>query len=401
MDRPWGKLNDRKLPRYEVETGEEVTDIDEGTRIEISGFKSGQGFDPTSLTYNKIEHYIAWKTIGGSTRHFFDPSEPELDIHVTLGEEIDDTREPLSMTSNFEFPEEQLEPTGGEFPAEGMCKHYPPRELEVEYEGGTTTVEVVGMVGDKAARNKLPTYGKHSAQFGVWLAKDHIKVEQINDVISHDNEFIHFFFVANCQDLELSANRETIRNKASDVFQAVEERLDHYMSKVVADPWFKDYLKYRREGRLNREANSQRNAIESRVDSVKSREEFTPSNPVEVIAGLERSNNLARQQRIVVEDFASRDNINSILRTDEGLQQAIVDVTLADVFDENTPLLNVDKIVCWHYGDRDELRELERIGYLGGDIEFNLEEQKVRYQNGSQTDIDVVTVKQRLNGHNP
>jgi len=64
------------------------------------------------------------------------------------------------------------------------------------------------MVGGKDARNELPTYGKHSAQFGVWLAKDHIKVERVNDTISHDNEFLHFFFIANCQDLELSANRE-------------------------------------------------------------------------------------------------------------------------------------------------------------------------------------------------
>jgi len=49
------------------------------------------------------------------------------------------------------------------------------------------------MVGGKDARNELPTYGKHSAQFGVWLAKDHIKVERVNDTISHDNEFLHFF----------------------------------------------------------------------------------------------------------------------------------------------------------------------------------------------------------------
>jgi hypothetical protein len=398
MDRPWEKLNDRELPTYEVTTGDDATQIDEGTRIEIRGFKSGQGFDPTSMTYNKIEHYIAWKTIGGSTRHFFDDEAREMDITVRLGDEIDDSREPIEMTNLLEFPDEQLEPTGGVFPAERMCKHYPPRELEVEYDGGSTTVQIVGMIGDKAARNELPTYGKHSAQFGVWLAKDHIKIEQVNDVISHDNEYIHFFFIANCQDLELSANRETIRNKSSGLYQAILDRLDHYMSKVASDPWFKEYLEYRREGRLNRAAKSQQDAIESRVDEVESRDEFMPSNSVEVVAGLERSNFMPTQEELVVEDFAPRDNVNAIIRTDKGLQQTIVDVTLADVFDQDTPLANVDTIVCWNYGDRDELRELERVGYLGGDIQFDFEENEVWYLNGHEMDIDVIPVEDRLNG---
>lgn len=78
------------------------------------------------------------------------------------------------------------------------------------------------MVGGKAAREELPTYGRHSVQFGIWIAKDHIKVERLNEAIPHDNEFIHFLFVPISQDIELSANREKIRNISSAIYQAIE-----------------------------------------------------------------------------------------------------------------------------------------------------------------------------------
>lgn len=117
-----------------------------------------------------------------------------------------------------------------------MCKHYPPRELTVTLEDGREfTIEIMGMVSGKKARNKMPTYGKHSAKFGVWLAKDHIKLERYNDATDADNELFHFFFVANCQALELSANREKIRNKSGDVYQAITDGLDRVMTKVCQD----------------------------------------------------------------------------------------------------------------------------------------------------------------------
>jgi len=247
MESPWAKLNRRELPEYEL-TEQPTRAENPGTLIKIQNFRSGQGFDPESLTYNKIEHYLKWKTIAGSTAYLFDDDFQEMDITVDLDEEIDDSMDQLTTTNKLELPSEQREPSDGEFPAARMCKHYPARELEVDYDGGSTTIQIVGLVGGKETRNEFPTYGRHSAQFGVWFAKDHIKVERLNEAISHDNEFIHFFFVVNCQDFELSANRETIRNKASPVYRAIAEEVEFYLSKVTQDPWFRDYLVTRREG---------------------------------------------------------------------------------------------------------------------------------------------------------
>ena len=396
MDRPWEKLNDRTMPEYEV-SERSVKEGNSGTRIQITGFKSGRGFSPTSLTYNKIEHYLKWKTLAGSTAHFFVDDFHEMEITVRLGDKIDDTRDELVTDNKLEFPPEQLEPGDGKFPESRMCKHYPPREFSVEMEeGGETTVQVVGMVGGKDARNELPTYGKHSAQFGVWLAKDHIKVERLNEAISHDNEFLHFFFIANCLDIELSANREKVRNKSSPVYQAIEEELSHYLSKVASDPWFKDYLEQRRRAKLSRRAESQRSSVEEREERIGERERFSPSNEFEVVLGLERSNREGASPEIVVEDYDPESEVDALVRQGDAIYASSIHHRLTDHFNADKPLESVDKIVCWSYGDRDQLSELERHGYHGGDVSFDLDTGRLTYENGHQQNIHVVRVRDRF-----
>lgn len=396
MDRPWEKLNNRIMPEYEV-SEQSVKEGNSGTRIQITGFKSGRGFSPSSLTYNKVEHYLKWKTLAGSTAHYFTDDFREMDITLRLGDEIDGTRDELVMDNKLEFPAEQLKPGDGKFSESGMCKHYPPREVSVETEeGDKTTLQIVGMVGGKDARNELPTYGKHSAQFGIWLAKDHIKVERINEAISHDNEFLHFFFIANCQDIELSANREKVRNKSSPVYQAIEEELSHYLSKIASDPWFKDYLEHRRRAKLSRRAESQQSSVDEREQQIKGREKFSPSNEIEVVLGLERSNCEVEGPEIVVEDYDPEAEVNALVKQDGTIYASSIHHRLTDHFEADKPLESVDKIVCWSYGDRDQLRELERNGYHGGEVSFDLDTGRLRYENGRRHNIHVVTVRDRL-----
>lgn len=391
MDQPWEKLNDRVLPEYEV-TETPTREGNEGTRIKISGFRAGQGFEPETLTYNKIHHYLKWKTIAGSTAHFFEDDPRDMTITVKLGDEIDDTRDKLVTSNHLEFPSEQLEVGDGEFPADSMCKHYAPREIDIETEDVDTTVQIVGMVGGKAARNELPTYGRHSAQFGVWLAKDHIKVERLNDAISSDNEFIHFLFVANCQDLELSANREKIRNKSSSVYQAITEEVGHYLSKIAADPWFKGYLEARRTAEIERRANAQRSTIEERYEEINNRDGFEPSNVAEVIIGLERLNRNGSGPNLTVEDFEMNSEVNAILRNVDEFYGSAVHLQLTDHFEQEKPLQSVDRIVCWEYGDLDVLRQYEREKYHDGDVTIDLDNDQILYQNGECFEIGIVPV---------
>jgi hypothetical protein len=394
MDEPWEKLNRKELPEYELSTND-VRPGNPGTKIKITNFRSGQGFAAEELTYNKIHHYLKWKTIAGSTAHHFGDDQREMEITVDLDEEIDDTREQLTTKNRLEFPEEQEEPDDGMHPAARMCKHYPAKEIDIEYEGGETTLQITGMVGGKEARNELPTYGRHSAQFGIWFAKDHIKVERLNEAISHDNEFIHFFFVANCQDIELSANRETIRNKASPVYRAVREEVEYYISKVTQDPWFKEYLQTRKEGQHRRRSVSQRSSISERRDSVRS-DGFNPNNQTEVLLAVERASQRSQSLSMTVEDFDPTADVHAIVRQDGKLRNAVVHPELTELFDEDVPLENTEVAICWTRGDPTKLQEHERRGYYGGEVAFNLEEGSIEYQTDSTHHIDVVEVKPLL-----
>ncbi|QCJ45657.1 ATP-binding protein [Haloprofundus sp. MHR1] len=397
MDEPWETLNNRELPEYEV-TESATRPGNDGTRIKVTGFKSGRGFAPESLTYNKIEHYLKWKTLAGSTKYHFHPEQfREIEITVRLDNGIDDSRERLVTNNKLEFPEEQLDPGEEPFPEARMCKHYGPKTLQIEADNGEKTeLEVVGMVGGKDARDELPTYGRHSAQFGIWLAKDHIKVERLNEAISHDNEFIHFLFIANSQDIELSANREKIRNKSSAIYQAIEKELNYFLSKIAADPWFKGYLEQRRVAELNRKASTQQKSVEERKKAVTERGRFEATNQSEVILGLERSNREGAKPTITVEDFDLGADVNALVEQNGRLYGSSVHLKLTDHFEEDKPLESVGKILCWEIGDRDKLREIERRGYQNGHVEFDLKSNRITYGTESRHTIHIVEVRSRF-----
>lgn len=377
MEQPWRKLNDRELPTYSVE--EKETGEPSGTRIEVHGFQAGQGFDPQKLTYNKVEHYIKWKTVGGSTAHHFTDNYHEMDITVRLDSRIDDTREELTTDNLLKFPDvnDHLE---GEFVAEEMCKKYPPKTLSATVDDGREVeIQVVGIVGGKKARNQMPTYGKHSAQFGVWLAKDFIKVERVNDTISADNEFFHFFFIANCQNLELSANREKIRNKSGVVFQAITDELDRFMTWVCQDPWYKDYIERRKIEDKKRSIRNQENSIEERLQRMEEQGGLSPSNPAEVIAALERYSSNGAVEPVRIADFQAGEEINAIVEANGSFENAALKVKLSDYFQEEAALTYIDRIICWKLGDIDALRRVERSSYIGEPIEFDFEGKEIRY----------------------
>jgi hypothetical protein len=390
MDAPWESLNDKELPEYTV-SKKDVRRGNPSTNIKITNFRSGQGFDAEELTYNKIHHYLKWKTIAGSTAHYFGNGKREMEITVELDDSIDDTQDRLVTDNRLVFPPEQLRPSGGAFPAERMCKHYPAKEIEVEYEKGTSTLQIVGMVGGKAARNELPTYGKHSAQFGIWFAKDHIKIERLNEAISHDNEFIHFFFVANCQDIELSANRESIRNKASPVYRALQNKVEYYLSKVTHDPWFKEYLEIRQNGQHLRRMASQASTLEERRERIET-DGFNASNPAEVLLGLQRARQNHGSPELIVEDFNPEADVQALIRQSGQLRPATVHTHLTDLLANEAPLENIDIAICWKLGDIAELREHERTGYFGGDVTFDFNDDIIKYHGASSTQIDILEV---------
>ncbi|MFB6158668.1 MAG: ATP-binding protein [Candidatus Nanohalobium sp.] len=400
MEKPWEKLNNKEMPQYSIQ--EEQSDEDSYTEIRIHNFKAGQGLSAGSLTYNKIHHYIKWKTIGGSTEHYFEENPRIMDISIELDDSIDDSKDSLKLNNKFEFPQENRLPQNKEYPSKHMCKVYPPKEIEVDVDGESVTLEIVGMVGGKEARNKLPTYGSHKSQFGVWLAKDHIKVERINDAVGHDETYIHFMFIANCQEIELSANREKVRNKSGEVFQEITDEISDFMTKVIEDSWYKKYLEQRRIDTKKQRNQTQSSSLKEREDKVQNlidqNRRPTPSNTVETVAEIERSNAKGwLPQKLQIADFSPDEDVNTILQNGSKIYRAAVYPKMSSFFEQEKALKHVEKFVCWEKGDIDQLREIERKNYLGDEIEFKLDENKIRYVNGSEREIDILELSQYIN----
>lgn len=400
MEKPWNRLNNKEMPQYSIQ--ENKSNNESYTKIKIHNFKAGQGLRAGSLTYNKIQHYIKWKTIGGSTEHYFRESPQTMEISIKLDENIDDSKDSLILSNKFNFPQENRIPENKEYPSRHMCKVYPPKEIEIDIDGESMNLEIVGMVGGKEARNKLPTYGSHKSQFGVWLAKDHIKVERINDTVGHDETYIHFMFIANCQDIELSANREKVRNKSGEVFQKINDEISNFMTKVIEDSWYKKYLDQRRIDTKKQRNQTQSSSLEERENKIKDLIEQNrrpvPSNTVETVAQIERSNSKDwLPQKLQVADFSPEEDVNTILQNGDKIYRAAVYPKMSNFFEQEKALKHVEKFVCWEKGDIDQLREIERANYLGDEIEFKLDENKIRYVNGSERKIDIVELSQYIN----
>jgi len=180
------------------------------------------------------------------------------------------------------------------------------------------------------------------------------------------------------------------------VYQAIVEELSHYLSKIASDPWFKDYLSHRRKAKLTRRAESQQSSIEKREQRIHERNQFTPSNDAEVVLGLERSNRFGAEPEMLVEDYDPSTEVNALVRQDTNLYASSIHRQLTDHFEADKPLESVDKIICWSYGDRDKLSELERSGYHSGEVEFDFEKDRLIYNNGRRHNIHIVTVQDRL-----
>jgi len=111
-----------------------------------------------------------------------------------------------------------------------------------------------------------------------------------------------------------------------------------------------------------------------------------------------RSRAAARDRRynVTVEDFEPDADVHAIVRQAGKLRNTAVHLNATDHFDEEMPLSNVDLLVCWELGDPTELREYERSGYIGGDVEVDLDGGAITYEKESSNFVRVLEVKELL-----
>lgn len=235
-------LNDGKIHAPKVRESDETYPV--GTYIRIEGYNNNQR---AQLKQNIVKDYLYWYTVLGTVENQF-PGRQARDFKVYL--QALDKDEPEELLSGHPFAEEnrnitQLFEIYGEEAADHYVKKYVYADQTLETMPEIKFDVVVYFEGDEAKRKYNPmirmrknmsagTY-KVSDRYGLWLCKDFVPIQRINEWITSfgtgSNSFglLHGFI--NCQKLRLTANRGTIANtNAQVIFE-----LRNAVQKIIED----------------------------------------------------------------------------------------------------------------------------------------------------------------------
>jgi hypothetical protein len=198
---PWDSLQKGIVPTYRYEETDDTSG--KGTRIVVDGF---QGKPSEFASLDQLTQYLQWYTVIGSFGQYFNsPRKMDVELKST------DASFPVTLTYGFHFPNEQ---TKLEIGTDSICKLLGPETIPcgTTEEGKIVTVEIVGALLGDTHRNIVPHTYTH---MGLWLCKDYIRIERNNEILEDVFKGQYYYrsmlIFANCQQFDLTANRNNIR----------------------------------------------------------------------------------------------------------------------------------------------------------------------------------------------
>lgn len=244
-------LNDGKVHSPRVrESGEQYPN---GTFIRIEGYNNNQR---ANLKQSIVKDYLYWHTVLGSVENQF-PGRSLRDFTVYL--QALDQEEPEKLLSGHPFAKEnrdinRLFEIHGEEAVDHYVKKYiyPSQTLETMPEIKFDVV--IYFEGDAAKRAYNPMIRMRKSQssgaykvsdrYGLWLCKDFVPIQRINEWITSfgtgSNSFglLHGFI--NCQKLKLTANRGTIANTNAQVISELQSAVQRIVEDIHLDLYKND-----------------------------------------------------------------------------------------------------------------------------------------------------------------
>ena len=245
-ERPMRALTKRLVhsPKLrEVEKSQNHT----GTLIRIAGYNQSER---ASFVQNVVKDYIYWFTKFGSIEQIFGV-ETLKDLKIFLKCLDQDTFEELKFGHYFPPESSDINTLFGKYgsnAADLFVKRYIAqnrlKELpEVTYDA------IISVEGDQIKRGYNPLIGERrrketgryrvADRYGLWLCKDYIPVQRINDWIvgfgSGSNSFTLLHGFINCQRLKLTANRGSIANTDPKVVEELRKAVQSYLDEINND----------------------------------------------------------------------------------------------------------------------------------------------------------------------
>lgn len=250
-------LNEGKVHAPKVRESEEV--YPRGTFVRIEGYNGNQR---AQLKQSILKDYLYWYTVLGTVENQF-PGRQLRDFKVYL--QALDQEEPEELTSGHLFAKEnrninELFDKYGEEAADYYVKKYIYADQTLETMPEIKFDVVIYFEGDEAKRTYNPmikmrkstsngTY-KVSDRYGLWLCKDFVPIQRINEWITTfgtgSNSFglLHGFI--NCQKLKLTANRGTIANTNAQIIFELRNAVQGIIEEINIDLYKHDVMTLRK-----------------------------------------------------------------------------------------------------------------------------------------------------------
>jgi hypothetical protein len=240
---PWDSLERGIVPTYRYDETDDSSG--KGTKILIDGFQAKQS---KFASLDQLAQYLQWYTVLGSFGQYFNnPRKMDVELKPTEGQF------PVTLSYGFRFPDEQTNLGNG---TDSICKVLGPKTIQCgTREGGkAVVVEIVGALLGDAHRSIVPHTYTH---MGLWLCKDYIRIERNNEILEEVFKGQYYYrsmlLFANCQQLDLTANRNNIRTDQEEYDLAVKG-----IKEFCREIWGSDFVKsYFEAKRVEDEANKQ------------------------------------------------------------------------------------------------------------------------------------------------
>jgi len=370
---PWETLKKGIVPTYRYD---EDTIDGKGTKIVVDGFEGKQS---EFMSADQLIEYILWYTVAGSfSRYFGDPRKMDVVLKpANLPTEI-------TVPFGFRFPEENTDLSRG---TDNYCKIFGPQTIKCgTTEDGEVEVNIVGAILGEAQRDLVPhTY----EMMGLWLGKDFIRVERNNRLIEEAFSGQYFYrsmlVLANCQQFDLTANRNNIRSDQEEyslALNSILEFLNNMESAQATDDYF--FAKRKEDEEKEQEKQKQKDAereklkkgeIERRLNEYKGRPDLDAPNvkgsPLKEPKS-EAETSLLLQAMIssghpgidfIIGEYKTYSGTDLLVEyTDKGIPSfawAEIVVTLENLFVWSHNLDGIHKVICWELGHVQERKTFE------------------------------------------
>ena len=233
---PWETLQKGIVPTYRYFEDNDENGV--GTRIRIDGFLAKQ---KEFKTLDSLIRYIRWYTVLGSFSSYFGDSR-KMDVDIKPADSYDPVRVPFG----FKFPDEQTDLNEG---TDNICKLIGPETVECgkTEDGKVVTVEFVGALLGESLREIVPHTYSH---MGLWLCKDFIRIERNNEILEKvfggQYYYRSMLLFANCQNFDLTANRNNIR-KDQEEFDIAVDGIEEICEQIWRDSFVQNYFSTKKQ----------------------------------------------------------------------------------------------------------------------------------------------------------